>query len=396
MTGSSVRPLDYARNGRHVYDAIIIGAGFAGLSTAYHLAKKGLKNIVVLEHEKKLGSHASGRNAGMIRQAISDPILGKLAAEGRRTLSLCEKKGWKGTRLALNGSLLLARDKEIDQLKKIAKVLKNEKIPAQWFNQKKASRLVSLLDGGDFKRALFCKSDAMIDIDRLIKGFYQALKTRRVQVLMGHGARSIRKEKNLFYVTTAGNKALWARRLVDAGGAWAGAVARKAHASLIVLKAYRRHLLTANPSRPFDASWPFVWDLSRDFYFRPEKGVLLLSACDTQEIKDTQKTVKKETVDPHIKNVLFGKLKGFSDKFESISIRSVKSGLRTMSPDSRFVIGEDPKLKGFFWVAALGGHGMTTSFAVGDLASDLILGRKREKKLVNALSPKRFIKTDNC
>ena len=63
-----------------------------------------------------------------------------------------------------------------------------------------------------------------------------------------------------------------------------------------------------------------------------------------------------------------------------------------MTPDGRFVIGEDSKLKGFFWVAGLGGHGVTTSFSVGNLSSDLILGRKREKFLVDALSPKRFFK----
>ena len=82
----------------------------------------------------------------------------------------------------------------------------------------------------------------------------------------------------------------------------------------------------------------------------------------------------------------------FSNKFRAISIQSVKSGLRTMAPDGRFVVGEDPRLKGFFWVAGLGGHGVTASFSVGDLASDLILGRKREKYLVNALSPGRFVK----
>ena len=87
------------KRGVIVTDTAVIGAGFAGLSTAYHLAKKGLRDIVVIEHEKKLGGHASGRNAGMIRQAIADPILGKLACQGRRLLHQCEKKDWEGVKL---------------------------------------------------------------------------------------------------------------------------------------------------------------------------------------------------------------------------------------------------------------------------------------------------------
>ena len=86
------------------------------------------------------------------------------------------------------------------------------------------------------------------------------------------------------------------------------------------------------------------------------------------------------------------KLEDFGGNFKPVKIQSAKSGLRTMTPDGRFVIGEDPKLKGFFWVAALGGHGVTTSFAVGDLASDLILGRKTDRNIAQALSPRRFLR----
>ena len=50
-------------------DILVIGGGVAGLSTAYHLSLNGKKNVVVVEQEKILGGHASGRNAGMIRQA---------------------------------------------------------------------------------------------------------------------------------------------------------------------------------------------------------------------------------------------------------------------------------------------------------------------------------------
>ena len=61
-----------------------------------------------------------------------------------------------------------------------------------------------------------------------------------------------------------------------------------------------------------------------------------------------------------------------------------------MTPDGRFVIGEDVKLKNFFWVAGLGGHGVTTCFSVGRLASDIIMGNTFDYELEKSLSPKRF------
>jgi len=59
----------------------------------------------------------------------------------------------------------------------------------------------------------------------------------------------------------------------------------------------------------------------------------------------------------------------------NLTVRRSWAGLRTFSMDQGFVIGPDPRLEGFFWVAGLGGHGMTTSAAVGELATDLLLGR---------------------
>ena len=61
-----------------------------------------------------------------------------------------------------------------------------------------------------------------------------------------------------------------------------------------------------------------------------------------------------------------------------------------MTPDGRFVLGEDPLLPGFFWVAGLGGHGVTTSFSVGRLAASLILKEKTDPFLVKSFSPARF------
>ena len=60
-------------------------------------------------------------------------------------------------------------------------------------------------------------------------------------------------------------------------------------------------------------------------------------------------------------------------------------GLRTFAPDRRFIIGWDPVNADLFWVAGLGGHGMTTGLAVGELAAELLL-----KRSSHALAPSRF------
>ena len=66
------------------------------------------------------------------------------------------------------------------------------------------------------------------------------------------------------------------------------------------------------------------------------------------------------------------------------------SGLRTFAPDRVPVVCEDPRVRGFFWLAGQGGCGIETSAALGPIAADLIVDGKTERFDVRALSPARF------
>ena len=66
------------------------------------------------------------------------------------------------------------------------------------------------------------------------------------------------------------------------------------------------------------------------------------------------------------------------------------SGLRTFSPDQGFVVGEDPLMKGFFWLAGQQGAGIETSPAYGQIAADLIVDGKTEVFDASLISPERF------
>jgi len=371
-------------------ETVIIGAGFAGLSTAYHLSKRGQKSVLVIEQDKKLGGHSSGRNAGMIRQAVEDPILARLAIDGRKRLSR-EASRWKGVSFRSNGSLLLAKKNGVGELKKTAATLGKMSLGYRWLSKERSANLVPILKQADFEAALFCPTDAFVEIRALLDGFLDALKKRGIPVLRGCRLSRIQKQRGGFLIK-AGNKNIFAKQVVNAAGAWAGLVGKIAGAVPVPLVAYRRHLYETKAFGNSAGRWPFVWDVSRHFYFRPLQRGLLLSPCDKQpfKLRFGKRPGVAESVDPRMKQNLMRKLKGFSKNFSEIKIGHGKAGLRTMAPDGRFVIGEDPKLKGFFWVAGLGGHGVTTSFSVGNLVAGLVSGKRKKDNFLKALSPARF------
>lgn len=369
---------------------VIIGGGLAGLSTAYHLAKAGAKDVVVIEREKRLGAHASGNNAGMIRQTVSDPVLAGLAAKGQKTLSSLKGSHWKDLDFRANGSLLLSDENE-SELDRVLRTCRKVGISCRQIKKGRASKKVSALQNAQFDRALFCPTDAIVNVGGLLEGLQKELKRLGVRVLVGHPLQSIHRSGGGF-ILSAGAREFTAKKVINAAGAWAGEVARIAGASRLPLKPYLRHLYECRDRSVERKCWPFVWHLDRGLYFRPIPQGILISPCDKSFVR-LGKPLQRQAarlVDSKAKASLTKKLKNFNPTFNLGKLGSQKAGLRTMAPDGRFVIGEDPKLMNFYWVAGLGGHGVTASFSIGDLAARLVLGKKTNTQTATWASPARF------
>ena len=373
--------------------ALVIGGGLAGLSTADHLARDGAKDVIVIEREKRFGAHASGNNAGMIRQTVSDPVLAGLAAKGQKALSRLRGTPWKNLEFKTNGSLLLTSS-NLNQLNPILKASKKNRIACRLIEKKTASKKVSALKEANFDRALFCPTDALVDVGGLLEGLQKELRALGVRVFLNHPLRSIRKTRAGFKVRAGRGREFTAEKVINAAAAWAGEVAKAAGASELPLKPYLRHLYETKALGSRSTRWPFVWDLDRGLYFRPLLKGILASPCDKRFVR-LEKPLKVSSIrliDFKARQSLLRKLKSFNPSFKLGELENQKAGLRTMASDGRFVIGEDPNLKNFYWVAGLGGHGVTTSFSVGDLAARLVLGKKADPRAVRWASVKRFLK----
>ncbi len=132
---------------------------------------------------------------------------------------------------------------------------------------------------------------------------------------------------------------------------------------------HRRHLFVTAPSPSVKPGWPFVWDLAREVYFRPDGDRLTLCVCDEEPHPPGSPEVSGEVraAVPALVAEAFPALAG-------VAIEDERACLRTFAPDRRYAIGPDPRLPGFFWVAGLGGSGAVAGAAIGEMAADLLLG----------------------
>jgi len=155
----------------------------------------------------------------------------------------------------------------------------------------------------------------------------------------------------------------------------------------VELTPYRRTIITFAAPKGLDVrGWPLCADLSHGLYFAPESSGLMASPMDEDPMEPCDARPDELVVAQTIE-----RLKQLTPRLVPGSVSRKWAGLRTFAPDQAMVVGEDPVVKGFFWLSGQGGSGIETSGAVGRIASDLIMDGRTELMDAELISPLRFI-----
>jgi D-arginine dehydrogenase len=229
-----------------------------------------------------------------------------------------------------------------------------------------------------------------IDVDALLQGELRSLRRHGGRLVPA--ARVVRAERvgpRWRLATTAGE--VEATTVVDAAGAWADEVATLFGARPVGLRPLRRTAFLFDPPGGADArSWPLVIDVDERCYFRPEGGRLMGSPAD--ETLSAPVDARPEELDVALGLERIGILLGR----ELRHAHRPWAGLRTFAPDRTPVLGFDPVVDGFLWLAGQGGYGIQTAPALAAAAAGLVVDGALPADLlergldVHALGPARF------
>lgn len=368
-------------------EIVIVGAGLAGAAAGQALVRRGHGSVLVLEIEAVAGVHASGRNAALAYSFIAEPAVRTLARRGRAFLA--EPPGdFLGTlENRWQGSVTLVEAAREAEFEPLVADMRAESITLERWDASQISATLPVLGDPDGDVGWFCPSDGVIDVDGLLQGYLRTARRGGAQVRFRTRADALLVEGGRVtgLQTTAG--LVRAERVILAGGPWANDLAEGAGLAPLPLAPHRRHLaVVAGEGLWPDPAWPFAWHQTKDFYFRPESGGLLFCACDGDPMEPADVGTDQVRVAE-----LAGRALEMLPGAAAAHIRNAWAGLRTLTPDQQFVIGPDPRLAGLFWAAGLGGHGMTTSPAVGELVADLVDTGRADWVDTAALAPDRFL-----
>lgn len=365
-------------------DFLVVGAGIAGASAGFHLARYG--QVTVLEMEAVVGYHATGRSAALFSEYYGGPVVRALTAASRSFLTAPPAGFADHPLLTPRGVLALGPAGADDAFEEALSLGRVAPVPVREIDVSEAMAYCPVLRPDWCRRAMLKPGAQDIDVDALHQGFLRGIRAAGGHVVRSARVRSLQRDGGRWRAgTDAGT--FTATTVVNAAGAWADEVAVLAGVAPLGLVPLRRTAFLVDGPDDHDVrGWPMVTDVTDTFYVKPESGRLLVSPCDATPAPPGDAR-------PDDLDVARGAAR--VEAATTLPIRRVRrawAGLRTSTADDVPVVGSAPGTPDFLWFAGFGGYGVQVAPAAGRLLAALATGT--DPALATGLDPTLAAGTD--
>src|SRR5262245_11128448 len=230
---------------KHTADVVIIGGGCMGASVAYHLTRRGLTDIVIVERERMLATGSTGRNAGGVRRQFPDAANISLASESIDLIKRFADEVGHPVDFHQDGYLfLLSTDASVETFRKNVALQRSMNVDVHWLDAADAERLAPGLKADDVIGATFCQRDGIADPNGVTMGFARAAQAAGTAVERDTEVTGIRVEDGRVAAVNTTRGTIDTRIVVNAAGPHARQIGRLAGVDVPV-DPYRRHIFIA-------------------------------------------------------------------------------------------------------------------------------------------------------
>ncbi len=370
------------------WDVVVIGGGIAGASVAYELAD--LAEVLLVDMESTLGHHATGRSAAMFLETYGGTDVRAFTVASRPFLESPPAE-FESELLRSRPLMQVARIGRGHIVKQVFAEVSGVVGGVELVDEAKARELCPIIRPEVIEAGLFEPSAMEMDVDALHQGFVRGFRGRGGSVRRGCRVEQIARVGDRWTVSLSDGSPVSAGTVVNAAGAWVDHVASIAGVRPLGFTPRRRTAFTtAAPEGVALERLPMLYDVDETFYVKPEGDQMLCSPAD--------KTASRP-VDARPDTLEIARSLDEIREVTTIPARSVRTswaGLRTFSPDENLVVGADPDVSGFFWLAGQAGYGVQTSPALARFAAAAIVGDEHPEDVLalglqpDRVSPSRF------
>ncbi len=359
---------------------VIIGGGIIGLGTAYHLAKLGIDDVLLIERNQ-LTSGTSWHAAGIVGPLRASENLTKLAIYATELFGRLEAETGQGTGYVQTGGLWLAQSAA--RLTEIRRIAAMGEMTGLEVGVLDAHEIASKLPGlrvDDLAGALWVAADGQANPVDICMAYAKGARAGGVRIREGVGCAGIEVRHGAVHaVRLTSGETVRCATVVNCAGVWSRAVGAMAGVPVPVQAVEHMYVVT-EPIADLAAPFPIVRDLDAGIYLKADAGRLVLGGFEPN--------AKPWDAGGPDGERAFIEFAEDWDQFEPFmsaglhrlpalahaGVQRLMNGPEGFTPDTRQAMGESPFLKGFYVAAGFNSIGMMSSAGVGKAMAEWIAG----------------------
>ncbi len=349
--------------------AVVIGGGVVGCSIAYHLARRGLRDVLVLERDG-VGGGTTSKAAGGIRAQFATETEIRFSLESIRVFERFEEEFGVDPGYRKIGYLFLVADPaDLAGFERRIALQRRLGVDVRLVTPAEARALVPALRVDDLLAAVWSPGDGVAGPAEVTQGFARRARELGARIVEGVEVTGIELDGGgRVRAVRTGQGRVATPLVVNAAGPAAARVAGLAGLALPV-HPRRRHIFFTEPFPEIPGPVPLTTDRASGFYFRKEMEQLLLSPGDVEDVGDdltapVDWSRVAETVEKAVHRL---------PVLEKARIAGGWAGLRPLTADDHAIIGWAPGVGGFFLAVGFGGHGFQHAPATGRYVAEWLL-----------------------
>jgi sarcosine oxidase subunit beta len=366
-------------------EVVVIGGGIMGASTAYHLAKRGCTDVVVLESAEMFGLGSTGLNAGGVRYQFATAVNVELSKLSFGMMERFADEMDQPIALRRCGYLfLLDREKDLEQFRKNVALQNSLGVPSQVIGVDEIARLAPEVNLDGIIGGTWCPLDGLVDPNGLLQGYVSQARRLGATLYTSAPATGIDVVDGKVMGVSTKDGRISTSNVVIAAGAWAGLVGDMAGIELPV-EPIKRQIAVTSEMPNLRPDFPFVIDFSRSLYFHREGRGILTGKSNAEQEAGFDTTVDEDWRLRHLEEAM-ERLPLLAEA----EISAEWAGLYEVTPDDQPILGKLPQVEGLFSCAGFSGHGLMHGPAAGLLLAEEIHEGRAHTVNIDPLRYSRF------
>ena len=355
-----------------------------GASTAYHLASRGFKDVLLLEREPFFGMGATSRCAGGIRHQFKTEVNIRLSQASLPMIDAFEEETGQSALVQKCGYLFaLTLEKDVEVFRKTVELQHVLGVQTEWLSGDEVRQLAAPCVFPDALAGSFNAEDGLADPNSIVMGYINAALRYGAVCITDCSAIGIDVSNNQVRKVQTSLGTIETKTVVNACGPWSASLGNEIGLEIPVFPLRRQWFVSeALPQLP--PTFPFVIDFAQSLYFHREGSGLLSGMSNHNEKFGEDQNVNSEWELEHIEAAIQR-----MPLLENSGIQARQAGLYEMTPDAHPIIGPTP-VEGFHLLSGFSGHGFMQGPICGKLMAEILIDGAATTIDVSMLDYNRF------